>query len=404
MVGIATVGRLIGSSFERRHMNDQYDAIRKFIRDFIIAPSLEYNHLATTTSAIRPSLEAFRDYGWRVEETTAVGVTPRRHKIVSPDGAEVLNMVSATVYRHPSSTARICQNKPLTKRMLEFHGVPTPKGVDFKPSELASAVAFISQMEKPIVVKPSDAGGSHGVSTGVTDEASFTAAWRLAIAEGGPTASVVVEEFVRGVELRALVVGDSVVSYVARVQPFVVGNGNATMEELVADMNGRRSVHYRSVQLPVVLDWGFIGTQGHSLSTIPHDDEIVLLNPFGLPSNGSLLVEMVDLMSIEMKELAVRARRAIPELEVGGVDILVKNIWDARTARVVEVNTSPSLNLHRYVTHGEPRDVLRVIVDYFHNAYLAEARSRDSEFGDDVESAGADSEHHAQVRSGLEMP
>lgn len=148
-----------------------------------------------------------------------------------------LKMNSAKVYRHPIYTEQICQRKHLTKRMLEQDKLPTPGGLDFSPKEKHIARLYFQKMAKPVVLKPTNSGSSHGVTVGVYGSEEFELAWNFALEDGRADSNVLIEEFVQGVELRALVVGDEAVSVVARVQPFVIGNGNETLEALIQELN-----------------------------------------------------------------------------------------------------------------------------------------------------------------------
>lgn len=352
-------------------MTGDYQSLTNFIRKVIVNPKLPFNRLNTTSSAINSIIYEFEKLGWVSEDVTGEHARHLRHKLHSPDREIHLQMNSAKVYRHPLHTEQICQRKHLTRRMLEYDNLPVPPGVDFSAKERNVARAYFEKVSKPVVIKPTNSGGSNGVTVGVYDVAGFEAAWRFALDDGRTDSNVLIEEFVRGVELRALVVGDEVVSVVGRVQPFVVGNGHADLEELIQDSNETRTVHYRAMQLPVVIDWDFISRQGHSSESVPVAQEIVYLNPLGLPNYGALLVDVTDTTSDAVKDLSVKAKNAIPDLEIAGVDIMITNLDDVKTASILEVNTAPSLNLHRYTTHGKSRDVELDIVNYFHSQYLA---------------------------------
>lgn len=351
-------------------MSGDYESLTSFVQKTLVEPKLTYNSLDTTTSAIASIINAFVVLGWTAKPVEVEGSKQPRHEVKSPDGSITLAMNGAKVFRHPYHTEKICQRKHLAKRMLEFDGIPTPQGADFDRGDFDIAKAYFSKVPKPVVVKPTNSGGSHGVTVGVQHEAEFEKAWKFATEEGGLRSSVLVEQFVRGVELRAMVVGDRVDSIIARVQPFIVGDGRSSMSALIDGAREARRVHYRSTQLPIAVRWEFIERQGHTSDSVPSSGEIVYLTPLALPADGALLVDVSDLVGPEVKQLAINARRAIPGLEIGGVDILISDLMDASTAVVLEVNTAPSLNLHRYATHGQPREVQLDVVEYFHDQYL----------------------------------
>lgn len=350
-------------------MPGDYASLTKFIVESIVRPGLSIVPLVTTKSAIASITRRFDDLGWAVELTSSPGARPLRHKMTSPDGEDVLDMVDAKVYRHPASTDQICKRKHLTKRMLDLAGLPAPAGGDFSVDEKDVAAAFFEKMPKPVVVKPTGAGASKGVTVGVDSLSGFDAAWGYAVNGGGASSRVLIEEFVRGVELRAFVIGDEVVSVVARVQPHVIGTGYSTLPNLVDNLAESRKVNYRARKMPVVVDWDFVGSQGFGGAEAPPKGEVVFLNPFSLPSVGAFIVDATEAVAPKVKEIARRATEAIPFLEIAGVDLMVEDLLDERTAYVLEVNTAATLEMHRYPTHGKSRAVDVDIVDFFDGKY-----------------------------------
>lgn len=346
-------------------LGQSYAPIKEFIRTQIVDRKLSFNSLKTTTSAIKRMTDRFEANGWVVRDTTTEESKHPRHEITSPDGSITLKMNSAKVFRHPMHTEQICQRKNLTKKMLEFDGVPVPRGAEFSIRDRGPAAALFSKMQKPVVIKPSNSGGSRGVTVDAFTLGDFQTAWKTAADEAGDHGTVLLEEFVRGVELRALVVGDRVISIVARIQAYVVGDAHSTLRQLIDKMNEERSVHYRSTQLEVEIDWSFIQRQGLVEESVPGENQIVLLNAFGLPAAGALLVDVSRSVDPAILKVAVQAADAIPDLETGGVDLLVDNVVNPGSIVVLEVNTAPSLNIHRYVTHGPVREVTDDIVDHF---------------------------------------
>lgn len=347
---------------------DLHSSVRDFIWKEIERPKLPINEVPTTTSAINKIIADFKKLGWSSHVLDPEG-KPLRHELSSNNTKAVLKMTGPKVFHHSIRTEQICQRKHLTKKLLELSQVAVPIGADFTKDEYKAATGYFEMMDSPAVVKPTNSGGSAGVTINVQTPEEFTLAWKFAKECGTKDSNILIEEFVTGVELRAMVVGHKVVSIVARIQPYVVGDGTSKIFELINAVNEERSKHRRAVQMPIKLDWDFIGEQGHEENSIPKKDEIVLLNPLPLPAHGALTVDVTAVASPVIKSLAETAVKAIPELEYGGVDILVEDIRTASKPVVLEVNTAPSPNMHRYPTHGKSREVLDDIVNHFHQTY-----------------------------------
>lgn len=357
-------------------MTGNYDAVAKFIRYNIVDEGLEINPLTRSKSAITAILRGFEALNWTAAAVSPEGARYPRYEITSPDGSAALSTIGGKVYRHPEVTEQICRRKHLTKRMLDLAGVPVPPGGDFSPEEKEVAAAFFEKMPKPAVVKPADSGSSQGVTVGIREQAQFDDAWRHALDGGRRNSSVLLEQFVRGVELRAYVIGDDVVSVVARVQPYVVGTGVSSVQSLIDELHQLRQVNSRAQKMPVIVDWEFVASQGYAAHSAPANSEVVFLNPFCYPTVGASIVDVTSNVSPGIKDMARRAKDAIPHLELGGVDLLVEDIVDARSAHVVEVNTSAALDMHRYPTHGSPRPIEDDVVRYFHEQHLKGAAVR----------------------------
>lgn len=362
-------------------MRTPYTAVKSFIQSELLDKGVRFNHLDITRSAIRTVTDKFSALGWSVENVSRENEKFSRHLVTSPDGLETLKMTGGKVFRHPMTTEVICRQKLVTKQLMALGGIPHPVGVSFSASERALATAIFPSLPKPVVVKPSNEGGSRGVTIGVTTPEEFAGAWTAASQNNHPDTKVIIEELVDGVELRVFVVGDEVVSTVVRLQPFVVGDGQSTVSELAARLHEERQVNHRARAARNEVDADFLRAQGQSEDSVPDKGEIVLLSRFTLALRGAFIVDVTSDVDPGIADVARRAKNAVPGLEIAGVDLMVGDIRDPSTAKVIEVNTAAALDLHRYPTHGASRNIDEDIVRYFHNDFL----SRSASSSDDAE-------------------
>lgn len=114
----------------------------------------------------------------------------------------------------------------------------------------------------------------------------------------------------------------------------------------------------------------FLEARGYRKTSVPARDEIVIINPYIVLRYGSSIVDITDIIHPGIKQIAVKAAHSIPELEVAGIDLLVTDINDPTTARVLEVNTAPGPSMHKFATYGKTRDVELDVVAYFHSQFL----------------------------------
>lgn len=273
-------------------------------------------------------------------------------------------MVDGKLYRHPPATDLIAKRKDLTRRFLEAKGVPVPIGADFALDEVNAAKLYFQGLGKTAVTKPSNLGGSRGVTVGIESDDEFVQGWLKASKTSGAN-RILVEEHIRGIELRLFVVGNLVAAAAARIQPIVVGDGKSTVTELIDIENGFRSRNFRHRKHPIKPDKMFLRSQGYYMSTRLPRNQVAFLNPLTVLRAGAINVEISNLLSAEVKSIAIQAKNAIPNLEIAGIDVLMENIRDVRTARVLEVNTAPAIDLHRFPSIGQPVELPEIMVRYF---------------------------------------
>src|SRR5699024_774926 len=101
----------------------------------------------------------------------------------------------------------VTNNKHLTKQILAARGLPVAPGRVVATFEQARE-AF-AQMPHPVVTKPVTGSGGQGVSVDIRTEAALRAAC-ADIAERGR--SIVIEDMVRGVDLRIMTVAGRAVA------------------------------------------------------------------------------------------------------------------------------------------------------------------------------------------------
>ena len=256
----------------------------------------------------------------------------------------------------------IASDKALTKRLLANAGIPTPQG-DFATSA-AHAWQIAQRMGVPVVVKPLDGNRARGVSLDLMDQASVETAWHLAKREG---TQVLVERCIRGYEHRVLVVGDKVVAATRAETLSVIGDGHASIAQLVeAQINQHRRCLIDNTVERIDLSTNTkvhveLQRQGLHVQSIPAaGQKVVLLR------TGNHTVDCTDEVHPDIAQYAVMAARTIG-LDIAGIDLVVQDIAQpllAQGGAIVEVNAGPSLLMHLYPVHGTPRAVGAAICNH----------------------------------------
>ncbi|WP_025918233.1 cyanophycin synthetase [Herminiimonas sp. CN] len=258
----------------------------------------------------------------------------------------------------------ISSDKDLTKSLLQSCGVPVPEGRIVENIEDAWEAA--EDIGLPVVVKPSDGNHGRGVSTDLKTRSDIEAAFRLAEQEGS---EVIVERFVAGNEHRLLVVGGRMVAAARGETASVIGDGKASITQLINDQinsdprRGTTEDHPLNLVLvdedPAVrLE---LSRQGFSPDAVPPAGAAVLVQ-----RNGNVAFDVTDLVHPEVAAAAALAARIVG-LDIAGVDLVAADIGRPLAEQggaIVEVNAGPGLLMHLKPADGPARPVGRAIVDH----------------------------------------
>ncbi|WP_017187689.1 acylphosphatase [Alkalibacillus haloalkaliphilus] len=260
----------------------------------------------------------------------------------------------------------ICIDKDKTKSYLLKENVPAPYGKGFTADTKDEAIInYAESIGYPLVIKPIDGLSGRGVMVNLKNKGELEKAlkhvrYQLNYKE------VVVEKFVTGEDSRVYVIGDKVVGAVTRIAANVIGNGKDTIQELIDKKNIERNNNPNHYKRPIKIDnkvKEYLGTYDLDLDSIPKDGERVYLKKTSNVSDGGEPIDITDILTDEMKEVAVNAMKAIPGLVHCAVDMLVDN--EKNTASVIEINSKPQIGAHLFPVEGKARNIPKEIIDYY---------------------------------------
>jgi len=274
--------------------------------------------------------------------------------------------IQATVTSETRHIAvEIASDKEETNRILGDLGLPVPKQTLVRTPE--NAVREAQRIGYPVVVKPLDANHGRGVTLGIMNADEVKLAFDKAREHAR---SVVVENYITGFDHRMLVVDYQLVAVAKRVPGHVVGDGEHTIEELVAIVNSdvRRGVGHEKVLTRIELDHQaelLMSKAGRTKDTVIPAGEIFFLRGTGNLSTGGTAIDLTDVVHPDNREMAVRAARAIG-LDVVGVDFITSDISQSYRdvgGGICEVNAAPGFRMHVAPTEGKPRNVAGAVMD-----------------------------------------
>ena len=162
--------------------------------------------------------------------------------------------IRATMTGQTSSLAvDFAGDKWETKELLEKHGIPVPKGVEYKNYDNAFDLA--QKWGYPLVVKPSDGNHGRGITIGVDNDELFKDAWKTAKKQS-KNGHVIIEEMLKGTDYRLLVINGKLVAAAKRVPAQVTGDGKQSIQELIDEENNNplRGYGHENILTEITVD------------------------------------------------------------------------------------------------------------------------------------------------------
>ncbi|EOL45439.1 glutamate-cysteine ligase/gamma-glutamylcysteine synthetase [Enterococcus phoeniculicola] len=279
------------------------------------------------------------------------------------------NMTSKDSYVVPL----MMENKTVTKKILAEAGFRVPKGAEFANMEEAQR-AYPEFAKTAFVVKPKSTNYGLGISIfkeGASKE-DYQTALEIAFAED---TEVLLEEFLPGTEYRFFVLDGKVRAILLRVPANVVGDGERTVEALVAEKNQDplRGTHHRSplelIQLGT-LEKLMLKEQGLTVDSIPENNQVVYLRENSNISTGGDSIDVTETFTDAYKKIAVDAVEALGA-KISGIDLIIPDqtidpTKEANAYGIIEANFNPAMHMHIYPYQGTGR---RLTMDVLHLLY-----------------------------------
>jgi GNAT-family acetyltransferase (TIGR03103 family) len=286
--------------------------------------------------------------GIRIEVTDAESGEMR----LSVGGRTVLTLESLSEFTSAVAMSR-CDDKRVTRRIMERAGVRVARGAVAGEGNLADALALMGEVGG-VVVKPARGEQGRGITVGVRDEAGLERAVALAL-QFCP--DVLVEELVDGDDLRVIVIDRKVVAAAVRRPAEVVGDGRHTVTELVRSTSRRRE-RATGGESRIPLDdttAEVVADSGYAMDDVPPNGERIRVRRTANLHTGGTIEDVTARLHPEIADASVRAAKALG-IPVTGLDFLVPDVASPGYV-FIEANERPGLANH------EPQPVAERFVD-----------------------------------------
>ncbi len=274
----------------------------------------------------------------------------------------------------PSTTTALakyaCNNKKVTTNLLFNAGISVPKGYRIKKTTSdEDLLAFYKNLQKPLVVKPSDGALGENITINITSYDEYLDAVEVALDYTGKQRStVIVEEMFIGEEYRVLATKDQVIGVVFRRRASVLGNGVDSVKKLIKEKNQQAirnpqdgvNNHYKIRMNKIALN--LLEEKDMDFDSIPQKGERIYLRRVSNITQGGDAIDFTDKVHPTVKEIALKAMNTIPGLSFAGIDFLSQDITKKQTKDsyiIIEINDTPGFDIHDFPYEGKNRHAAR---------------------------------------------
>lgn len=262
-----------------------------------------------------------------------------------------------------------------TKKILETFSIPVPQGAVCCTAEEMQEMA--QKLGWPLLIKPLDANHGKGVSINITSSASAQEAFAYAQYY---SPRVMVEKYLEGEDYRLLLVDGKLVAASHRIPAYIIGNGKATVRELVDKLNQQpeRGEGHEAALTKITIDCDtekLLQLKNYNPESIIPENETVILKSTANLSTGGTAVDVTDEVHPENRFMAERIA-AVLALDICGIDIIAPNLKTPLVQNgggVIEVNAAPGFRMHLAPSGGQAKNVATAVVDML---YPPESKSR----------------------------
>jgi cyanophycin synthetase len=250
-------------------------------------------------------------------------------------------------------------DKVLLKQHLKKNNIPVPRS--FSVTKLSDALTHAKSLQDPVIIKPRMGSRGRHTHTYITDSEdiayAFNSAQKLCH-------FVVIEEHLRGPVCRATTVGGKLVGFFEGQPPYVVGDGQNTIAELVLKKNTNKPERVNDIIINTEHE-AFLKRQGFSLETVlDPGHKVYLLHRAGRLFGGETK-ELLDEVHPELTTIIEKAAKTF-ETPIIGFDLIIQDpTADPSTQKwgIIEANSLPYIDLHYLPLYGKPSKVADKIWD-----------------------------------------
>ena len=251
-------------------------------------------------------------------------------------------------------------NKSVLKKKFKALGFPIAQGGAV--ATLRGARKLFSTLKKPVIVKPAIGSASRHTTLHISTRTELDRAF-LSAHQISPF--VVIEQEILGDVYRPTVVDGKLIATLRCDQPYVIGDGEHSVEELITTANlhpARQGPYFSQIKISDATI-NELTYQGLTLQSVPQQEQRVKLHQKINWSVGGTTADVTDDVHPDNRKLFEDIAQAL-KAPVVGIDFITRDIgrsWQEGDCGVIECNDMPYFDNHHLPFEGTPRNVASTI-------------------------------------------
>jgi len=246
-------------------------------------------------------------------------------------------------------SVRLVKNKVETSQLLLNNQLPAPKYnvVNINNNFNRIVQSNLSKnINYPIIIKPINGTFGIDVYTNIENNEEFNKIINE-LKNKKKYDYMMVEEYIQGHVYRVFIFNNKVIDVVQRERPFVIGNGNESLSNLI---NQRNQKLVQDKLFPTKnISSNLIKKQGYTMNSIISNNQIVYISDVINMHNGAIL-KRIDIQSIPRNNIDLFVNVAkILKINCCGIDYISKDItkdFNNNKNVILEVNGTPDTEIH----------------------------------------------------------
>ena len=299
------------------------------------------------------SINVFEHYSGLISDKFITHINDKKYKIdkdkkiiikCEQDGCKEIS------YRYHFNTYEnvvTCKDKFKTNDILRNNNIPVPSSfvvpTHITLSEFVDKLSE-SNMSYPLVIKDNNGTFGEHVYTNInnSNEAIQTIKQISEVRD-----KAIVEEQIEGDCYRVFIFNNKIIDIVKREKPYVIGNGNNIIEELIKQRND--ILIDKKLYPTKNISYEYIREQGYNKNSILEKNKKIFITNIINYHNGAS-VSRIDINSIPSKNLDmfIDVAHALDIMCIG-IDYLSTDItvdYDKNNGKILEVNGTPDTEIH----------------------------------------------------------